>query len=60
MNIEYYVKNVYGREVMYLADPTKAEALTKLTRLRTMSKEHMEALQGFGFVFQQIDEPKKK
>ncbi len=60
MNIQYYIKDVYGRRVMYIVDPLKAEALTQLTRLKTMSKEHMEALQKLGFTFEEVEEPKKK
>jgi hypothetical protein len=54
MNIKYYTKNVYGRDVMYLAEPKMAEALTKLTKLKTMSKEHMVALTELGFTFEEV------
>ena len=58
--IKYYIKNVYGTDRFYLNDPREARNLQSLTKDKTMSVEHMEALKELaGVEFQQIL-PKKE
>ena len=53
--IKYYIKNVYGTDRFYLNDPKEARNLQSLTKDKTMSSEHMEALKELaGVEFQQI------
>ena len=42
--IKYYVKNVYGIDRFYLNDPKEARNFQQLTKDKTMSIEHMQAL----------------
>ena len=42
--IKYYMKNVYGTDRFYLTDPREARNLQRLTKDKTMSIEHMQAL----------------
>lgn len=44
MTIEYYTKQVYGNELIYLADPYIARCWYSLTRQRTISMREMELL----------------
>jgi hypothetical protein len=53
--IKYYVKNVYGTDRFYLNDPKEARNFQRLTKDKTMSEEHMEALRELaGIDFQQV------
>jgi hypothetical protein len=53
--IKYYVRNVYGTDRFYLNDPREARNLQSLTKDKTMSIEHMEALKELaGVEFQQV------
>ena len=58
MKIEYYVKNVYGNDLMYVADPKLAENLTTLTGKKTLDWSAMQALVALGFLFEQVLSPK--
>ena len=42
--IKYYVRNVYGTDRFYLNDPKEARNFQQLTKDKTMSIEHMQAL----------------
>ena len=42
--IKYYVKSVYGIDRFYLNDPKEARNFQQLTKDKTMSPEHMQAL----------------
>ena len=42
--IKYYVRNVYGIDRFYLNDPKEARNFQQLTKDKTMSIEHMQAL----------------
>tara|TARA_Y100000310_G_scaffold171074_1_gene171222 strand:- start:1007 stop:1216 length:210 start_codon:yes stop_codon:yes gene_type:complete len=42
--IKYYMKNVYGTDRFYLNDPREARNLQRLTKDKTISIEHMQAL----------------
>mgnify|MGYP003115355414 CR=1 FL=1 len=53
--IKYYIKNVYGTDRFYLNDPNEARNLQRLTKDKTMSTEHMQALQELADVeFEQV------
>ena len=53
--VKYYVRNVYGIDRFYLNDPKEARNFQQLTKDKTMSVEHMEALKELaGVEFQQI------
>lgn len=52
--IEYYIKNVYGNELRYVKDKEKAQAITILTGSKTLSGNHIGALEMLGFTFKQV------
>ena len=53
--IEYYKKNVYGNDLMYVKDKTQAEIITGLTGQKTISPYIMEALKKLvGCEFKQV------
>lgn len=54
MTIEYYFKNVYGKEFMYIKDEKIAKILSKLTGMKTMSPVTVEALESLGHRFVQV------
>ena len=60
MNIEFYTKNVYGNDLMYVADPAIAEHLTNLTGRVTIANSDMFALTKLGFTFTEVIAPKSK
>jgi hypothetical protein len=57
MELEFFVKAVYGRKYVYLAQPGQREAMEKLTGKKTLEAEGMEALKVFGFTFKQVITP---
>jgi hypothetical protein len=58
MKINYYIKNVYGLERIYISDPDVAIAIQKLTNQKTIDSRHIEALENLGFTFEQVLPPK--
>jgi hypothetical protein len=54
MKIQYYKKNVYGREHSYIKDEKTAKAFTKLTGKKTLDDRDMETLKDLGFIFEQV------
>ena len=55
MVIEYYVKNVYGTDKLYISDPIQAKHFSNLTKTKTVSPEHIHALKQLaGIEFKQI------
>lgn len=48
MKIEYYKKNVYGVEQIYLHDSEQKAAVQKLTGKKTVSEEDLKALTVLG------------
>lgn len=59
MKIEYYTRNVYGRETMYIIDKNIAKHVAVLTGLKTLTKDHKQALEKLGHTFMQVIEPTK-
>ena len=55
MVIEYYVKNVYGTDKLYIRDPVQAMHFSNLTNTKTVSPVHIHALKQLaGIEFKQI------
>lgn len=54
MNIEYYKKNVYGKELLYIKDESLAKAIEKLTGKKTIDKDAIEALKRIEVKFIQV------
>ena len=57
MKIEYYIKNVYGNELMYIADKEIAESVAALTNSKTLLPRHMDALEKLGCKFEFVHAP---
>lgn len=56
--IKYYTKNVYGNELMYLADANDAHNWYRLTGKKTIDAYAMEALKSLaGVEFERVFEP---
>ncbi len=54
MIIEYYKKNVYGVEYMYVKDKDKAEIIRTLTGQKTLSASAVKALEQLGHELVQV------
>jgi len=54
MEIEFYIKNVYGRMYMYILDPLIADTVSRLTGTKTLGEEAKSALTDLGFEFKQV------
>lgn len=54
MTIEYYKKNVYGNELMYIKDTKIAQIFLRLTGKKTIDKMAMDALKELGHKFIQV------
>lgn len=57
MQIKYYVKSVYGKDTVYLADSEQASYIQALTGCKTVTLTHMKALESLGFQLVQSDRP---
>lgn len=60
MNIQYYTKNVYGIEKLYIKDKTQAEMIRALTGQITISESHLFALQMLGHTTEEVMPPKRE
>lgn len=59
MDIQYYRKNVYGQEKMYLSSPLEAaKAILLLTGKVTIDGEDIENLTTLGMKFHEVLAPK--
>lgn len=56
--IQYYTKNVYGLERIYISDPEIAKNIRVLTGQKTIDTQHIQALIELGFEFEQVLPPK--
>lgn len=54
MEIEYYKKHVYGKELWYIKDPKTAELIRRLTGAKTFGPSLIEILGEFGVKFKQV------
>lgn len=55
--IEYYVKNVYGKETMYAADDEVKQTIYILTGEITITLNTINGLKRLGFDFKQVMAP---
>lgn len=58
--IKYYQKNVYGKDLMYLADPVYSDTLQIISGRRTITQRDMLALNMIGFEFVEVLESEAK
>lgn len=58
MELEFYRKQVYGNELMYLADKAEAKEMSTLTGRTTINASDMRSLQALGFTFKEVLAPK--
>lgn len=56
--IPVYVRSVYGNEHVYAADETQARFLSALTSSKTLTDSHRRALEGLGFSFSLVTDPR--
>jgi len=42
--LEYYTRSSYGRELLYIADPTQAQDIATLTGKKTVSRADLDIL----------------
>lgn len=54
MKIEYYKKNVYGNELVYIKDERIAQIILRLTGRKTIDTRAMEALTALGHELVQV------
>lgn len=60
MVIKFYVKNVYGKENIYIADPKLANTISNLTNQKTVSKTHLNSLIALGNTIEEVLPPRAK
>jgi hypothetical protein len=53
-SINYFIKQIYGKDTMYIDDPKIAKIITRLTQQKTLTCATMKALKDLGFTFNQI------
>ncbi len=58
MEITFYRKNVYGKEMMYIAGEISRLAVMQLTKKSTIDEGDMTALNILGFTFTEVLAPK--
>jgi hypothetical protein len=56
--IQVYSRNVYGRFLVYAANPEQAQHLTALTGSKTLETRHVAALEAMGFTFDTVSDPR--
>lgn len=54
MTIEYYKKNVYGKEVLYIKDSEQARLVTKITGKKTIDDIDLVTFYKLGVTFVQV------
>ena len=58
MTITFFVRSVYGRDNIYIADETQAALVSTLTGLKTVSNSQLCALSSLGFTLEQVPDPR--
>lgn len=58
MIIKYYRKNVYGNELMYVADPAEALTLELLLSHKTILRTDIALFKSLGIEFEEVLAPK--
>jgi hypothetical protein len=56
--ITFYRRSVYGVEHMYIAEPTMAGKVQKLTGTKTLLPIHKRALEEMGYTFSEVLPPR--
>ena len=59
MNFNYYIENVYGKPLVYLANELERETVQRLTGQKIITTSSREALEALGFTFTQVLVPTK-
>lgn len=59
MKIQFYIREVYGNRLMYILDKDIAFRIQVLTGQKTISTNHVSALETLGFEFEQVLPPAK-
>lgn len=54
MLIHYYIKQVYGKDMIYIADPVIASNMQYLTGKKTLTFGDLETLQNLGFTLERV------
>ena len=57
MQINYYRKQVYGNDYVYVADDEQAKSIAKITGSKTLKPIHVEGLSELGFEFDEVVAP---
>lgn len=55
--IQVYSRSVYGRSLVYVANPEQAQSIRTLTGSKTLEERHLSALEALGFTFEQVIDP---
>lgn len=58
--MKYYRKNVYGNELMYLADKNQKDAVEMISGRKSINPADMFALGMIGFTFEEVTESQAK
>ena len=59
ITIEFYRRQLYGRELMYIADPAYAALIKTLTHKIVIDEREKGALIKLGISFREVSAPKK-
>lgn len=59
MTAQYYTKNVYGNQMIYLVESPEANAIRCLTSRKTLCGADIEALKVLGVQLDRVFEPSK-
>lgn len=59
MNIQYYRKNVYGNELIYLIDSPQAESILRLIGQKTISERQIGYFESLGLIFEEVIAPRE-
>lgn len=54
MNIQYYKRNVYGNETLFVKDHELSMTIRLLTGKASLTSNVVEALKKLGFTFEQV------
>lgn len=60
MTIEYYTKNVYGNELIYLVESPETNVVLRLIGQKTISSYQMSLFESLGVNFTRVFEPQNE
>lgn len=55
--VSVFTRSVYGRTLVYPANPEHAKALASLTGTKTLEHRHLQGLEALGFTIAQVPDP---